>query len=41
MAIALHVKPLKVTTNLRKMVMHFRDTRLYNLKSNSVYPNLP
>ena len=26
--IALQVKPLKVTRNLRKAVMHFRDTRL-------------
>ena len=32
MAPALQVKLLKVATNLRKTVMHFRDTRLLNLK---------
>ena len=42
MAPALEVKLLKVATNVRKTVVHFRDTRLYNLKSNSIYTsNLP
>ena len=34
---ALQVKLVKVATNLRKTVMHFRDTRLQNLKSKSIY----
>ena len=37
MAPALQVKLLKVAANLRKMVMHFRGTRLENLKNNSIY----
>ena len=37
MAPALQVKLLKVATNLRKTVIHFRDTKLQNLESNSLY----